>query len=145
MDYEPKWNVKPTDTLSGSIGAHAHWEAVRVTGGVVTHEIQMAKYACRIWTTGDLRRSGGGGWAPPVMIGPFSVLHRPDDGDVGLAAKVLAMAAVQPGWDSYKAYVKEWASGNSSTLHLENDKCADPNHCGGPCIPSGYVSVREEE
>lgn len=38
-----------------------------------------------------------------------------------------------------------WASGNSSTLHLENDKCADPNHCGGPCIPSGYVSVREEE
>jgi hypothetical protein len=107
MDYEPKWNVKPTDTLSGSIGAHAHWEAVRVTGGVVTHEIQMAKYACRIWTTGDLRRSGGGGWAPPVMIGPFSVLHRPDDGDVGLAAKVLAMAAVQPGWDSYKAYVKE--------------------------------------
>lgn len=45
--------------------------------------------------------------------------------------------------DSLGGRLMLWASRNLSTLHLENDDCADPYHCGGVCVPSGYVSVRE--
>ena len=99
------WRVQPTEELRGSIGRDASWVARWQRNVAPKQEVQFATYECEV-TVVEQRDS----WSREAFVlGPYSVLHRPDEGDVMLAAKVLAMVSVQPGWREYKERVtKGW-------------------------------------
>lgn len=107
------WHVQPTEVLHGTCGAGITWQArrVRLNAMPPRSEVQMACYECTITV---VEEPGGGGvwWSRPQALGglvfrPFEILHRPEDGDITLAAKVLSMAVTRPEWALYKEKVEQ--------------------------------------
>lgn len=106
------------------------WEATHKTAlRTANGEVQFIRYTCEVWlyrvgiTDADRlssksaleveTRTGGFRYGftftPPreesrnvIRLNEFTVMHRPSDGALTLAAKVLAMACVQPGFAQYE-------------------------------------------
>lgn len=106
--YErPGWDVEPRETVTGSIGSYGQWQARRAhpDAEAPPTEVQMVRYNCRIQV---IDPSGyGGPRARDSLMFEFDVMHRPEDGDLMLGAKVLSMAVTQPEWELYKERVRE--------------------------------------
>jgi hypothetical protein len=122
--------VKAPAEASGVINVNGQnigeWEATHKTAiKTQTGEVQFIRYTCEVWlyrvgvadeeklsykgkaTVETMGRYGftftpaRDGSRNVIRINGFTVMHRPSDGALTLAAKVLAMAAIQPEFDQY--------------------------------------------
>lgn len=89
------WRVRPKNIVIGSVGDSVEWRAER-TGVTVQKVSVMAAYRCTVQAQSAAR---------VVSFSPFQVMHRPEDGDLVLGAKVLAMAVTRPEWKLYRDQV----------------------------------------
>lgn len=113
------------DTISGEIKAHEttvirpraegvvwlRWDARPTRAKVRRREVTFVKYLCRVEWLADPQVVEYGGPGSDILgsISGFIVTHRLEEGALVLAAKVLACASVQPGWDRYQHAVEnEW-------------------------------------